>query len=196
MKSESWGQSNAAGDVRRGRVILVAYLIVTLELTFLFMQFGVMPYLAKSLGLDSVGFGYLQTTFGVLQLVGGPIFGRFADQFGNRAALTLSCASASAFFLLLSISTSVPILFLSRLPSVFMHGLPGAQKVITDLTAPSERAAALGKLGLCFGVGIIIGSALGGVISTKFGNSSNTGTSSTCLVYSKEQKPMLRDSST
>uniref|UniRef100_A0A8V0ZY47 Organic cation transporter-like protein 2 n=1 Tax=Gallus gallus TaxID=9031 RepID=A0A8V0ZY47_CHICK len=169
MKSESWGQSNAAGDVRRGRVILVAYLIVTLELTFLFMQFGVMPYLAKSLGLDSVGFGYLQTTFGVLQLVGGPIFGRFADQFGNRAALTLSCASASAFFLLLSISTSVPILFLSRLPSVFMHGLPGAQKVITDLTAPSERAAALGKLGLCFGVGIIIGSALGGVISTKFG---------------------------
>ncbi|OXB63561.1 hypothetical protein ASZ78_008837 [Callipepla squamata] len=50
---------------------------------------------------------------------------RFADQFGNRAALTLSCASASAFFLLLSMSTSVPILFLSRLPSVFMHGLPG-----------------------------------------------------------------------
>ncbi|POI30030.1 hypothetical protein CIB84_006220, partial [Bambusicola thoracicus] len=124
MKSESWGQSNAAGEVRRGRVILAAYLIVTLELTFLFMQFGVMPYLAKNLGLDSVGFGYLQTTFGVLQLVGGPIFGRFADQFGNRAALTLSCASASAFFLLLSISTSVPILFLSRLPSVFMHGLP------------------------------------------------------------------------
>ncbi|XP_042691842.1 solute carrier family 22 member 18 isoform X5 [Centrocercus urophasianus] len=170
MKSESWGQSNAVGEVRRGQVILAAYLIVTLELTFLFMQFGVMPYLAKNLGLDSVGFGYLQTIFGVLQLVGGPVFGRFADQFGNRAALTLSCASASAFFLLLSISTSIPILFLSRLPSVFMHGLPGAQKVITDLTAPSERAAALGRLGLCFGVGIIIGSALGGVISTKFGS--------------------------
>ncbi|NXJ07962.1 S22AI protein, partial [Odontophorus gujanensis] len=169
MKSESWGQSSASGEVRRGRVILAAYLIVTLELTFLFMQFGVMPYLAKNLGLDSVGFGYLQTTFGVLQLMGGPIFGRFADQFGNRAALTLSCASASAFFLLLSMSTSVPILFLSRLPSVFMHGLPGTQKVITDLTAPSERAAALGKLGLCFGVGIIAGSALGGVVSTKFG---------------------------
>ncbi|XP_048804609.1 solute carrier family 22 member 18 isoform X4 [Lagopus muta] len=169
MKSESWGQSNAMGEVRRGQVILAAYLIVTLDLTFLFMQFGVIPYLAKNLGLDSVGFGYLQTIFGVLQLVGGPVFGRFADQFGNRAALTLSCASASAFFLLLSISTSIPILFLSRLPSVFMHGLPGAQKVITDLTAPSERAAALGRLGLCFGVGVIIGSALGGIISTKFG---------------------------
>ncbi|NWW44656.1 S22AI protein, partial [Pedionomus torquatus] len=169
MRTKTLGKSGYSGEVKRGQTVLVAYLIATLELTFLFMQIGVMPYLAKSLGLDSVGFGYLQTTFGVLQLVGGPIFGRFADQFGTRAALILSCASGSAFFLLMSISTSIPLLFLSRLPAVFMHGLPGAQKVITDMTAPSQRAGALGKLGLCFGVGIIIGSALGGVLSTKFG---------------------------
>ncbi|XP_032840855.2 solute carrier family 22 member 18 [Tyto alba] len=169
MRSEILGESGHSGEVKRGQTILVAYLIATLELTFLFMQMGVMPYLAKSLGLDSVGFGYLQTTFGVLQLVGGPIFGRFADQFGTRTALILSCASGSAFFLLMSVSTSIPLLFLSRLPAVFMHGLPGAQKVITDLTTPSQRADALGKLGLCFGIGIIIGSALGGVLSTKFG---------------------------
>ncbi|NWQ97825.1 S22AI protein, partial [Burhinus bistriatus] len=169
MRTETQGESECSGEVKRGQVILVAYLIATLDVAFLFMQMGVMPYLAKSLGLDSVGFGYLQTTFGVLQLVGGPIFGRFADQFGTRAALILSCASGSAFFLLMSISTSIPLLFLSRLPAVFMHGLPGAQKVITDLTAPSQRADALGKLGLCFGIGIIIGSVLGGVLSTKFG---------------------------
>ncbi|NXJ61118.1 S22AI protein, partial [Rostratula benghalensis] len=169
MRTETLGERGYSGEVKRGQAILVAYLIATLELTFLFMQMGAMPYLAKSLGLDSVGFGYLQTTFGVLQLVGGPIFGRFADQFGTRAALILSCASGSAFFLLMSISTSIPLLFLSRLPAVFMHGLPGAQKVITDLTAPSQRADALGKLGLCFGIGMIVGSALGGVLSTKFG---------------------------
>ncbi|KFO71877.1 Solute carrier family 22 member 18, partial [Cuculus canorus] len=168
MRTEALGESGYSGEIKRGQVILVAYLIASLELTFLFMQMGVIPYLAKSLGLDSVGFGYLQTTFGVLQLVGGPIFGRFADQFGTRAALILSCASGSAFFLLMSVSTSIPLLFLSRLPAIFMHGLPGAQKVITDLTTPSQRADALGKLGLCFGIGIIIGSALGGVLSTKF----------------------------
>ncbi|NWX89407.1 S22AI protein, partial [Nothoprocta ornata] len=156
-------------EAAKRRVIRVAYVVATLDLVFLFMQLGVLPYLAKSLGLDSVGFGYLQTTFGVLQLVGGPIFGRFADQFGARAALILSCASESAFFLLVSISTSIPLLFLSRLPSIFMHGMPGAQKVITDLTTPSERAGALSKLGLSFGVGIIVGSMLGGVLSTKFG---------------------------
>ncbi|XP_068873037.1 solute carrier family 22 member 18 isoform X3 [Aphelocoma coerulescens] len=133
------------------------------------MKISSIGYLAKSLGLDSVGFGYLQTIFGVLQLVGGYIFGRFADQFGARAALILSCASGSVFFLLMSLSTSIPLLFLSRLPGVFMHGMPGAQKVITDMTTPSQRAGALGKLGLCFGMGIIAGSALGGVLSTKLG---------------------------
>ncbi|NXH35443.1 S22AI protein, partial [Myiagra hebetior] len=168
-RNETLGESGYLGEAKRGQVIRVAYVIAALDLTFLFMQMGVMPYLAKSLGLDSVGFGYLQTTFGVLQFVGGYIFGRFADQFGARAALILSCASGSVFFLLMSLSTSIPLLFLSRLPGVFMHGIPGAQKVITDMTTPSQRAGALGKLGLCFGVGIIAGSVLGGVLSTKFG---------------------------
>ncbi|XP_056349439.1 solute carrier family 22 member 18 [Oenanthe melanoleuca] len=175
-KTSSGGEEEASGmrnetlgEAKRRQVIRVAYVIAALDLTLLFMQMGVMPYLAKSLGLDSVGFGYLQTIFGVLQLVGGYIFGRFADQFGARAALILSCASGSIFFLLMSLSTSIPLLFLSRLPAVFMHGIPGAQKVITDVTAPSQRAGALGKLGLCFGVGIIAGSAMGGVLSTKFG---------------------------
>ncbi|XP_017669307.1 PREDICTED: solute carrier family 22 member 18 isoform X2 [Lepidothrix coronata] len=169
MRNETLVESGHSEEIKRGQVILVAYLIAALDLTFLFMQFGIIPYLAKSLGLDSVGFGYLQTTFGVLQLVGGYIFGRFADQFGARAALILSGASGSVFFLLMSLSTSIPLLFLSRLPGVFMHGIPGAQKVIADMTTPSQRADALGKLGLCFGIGMIVGSALGGVLSTKFG---------------------------
>uniref|UniRef100_A0A8C8VPB7 Organic cation transporter-like protein 2 n=1 Tax=Pelusios castaneus TaxID=367368 RepID=A0A8C8VPB7_9SAUR len=162
-------QNKPENMIQRQQVIRLTYLITAVDLTCLFMQIGIIPYLAKSLGLDSVGFGYLQTTFGVLQLLGGPIFGRFADQFGARAALTLSSLSGSAFFLLLSVSTSAPLLFLSRIPSVFMHGLPGAQIVITDLTTPAERVDALGKLGLCFGMGVIIGSSLGGILSTQYG---------------------------
>lgn len=44
-----------------------------------------------------------------------------------------------------------------------------AQMVITDLTVPAERPAALGRLGLCFGVGMILGSLLGGTLSTTYG---------------------------
>ncbi|XP_068117334.1 solute carrier family 22 member 18 isoform X2 [Hyperolius riggenbachi] len=150
-------------------VIRVTYLLAALDISCLFMQFAVTPYLAKTLSLDTVGFGYLQTVFGILQLVGGPIFGRFSDQYGARAALTLSCLSASVYYLLLAFTTNIPLLFLSRLPSIFMHGLPGAQMIITDQSTPEERAGSLGKLGLCFGVGIIIGSSLGGFLASRFG---------------------------
>ncbi|CAI5763272.1 solute carrier family 22 member 18 [Podarcis lilfordi] len=151
------------------RLIQLTYLITVVDLACMFMQFGIVPYLATSLGMDAVEFGYLQTVFGVLQLLGGPIFGRFADQFGAKTALAISYVAGSLFFLLLSVSTSVPLLFLSRVPSVFMHGLPGAQMVITDLTTADERVDALGKLGLCFGVGMIVGASLGGTLTSKFG---------------------------
>ncbi|XP_077143225.1 solute carrier family 67 member A1 [Ranitomeya variabilis] len=153
----------------RDQVIRVTYLLTALDVSCLFMQFAVTPYLARSLGLDTVGFGYLQTVFGILQLVGGPVFGRFSDQYGPRAALTLSFLSASIYYLILAFTTNIPFLFLSRLPSVFMHGLPGAQMIVTDLTTAQERAGALGKLGLCFGLGIIVGSSLGGYLATRFG---------------------------
>ncbi|XP_048216995.1 LOW QUALITY PROTEIN: solute carrier family 22 member 18 [Perognathus longimembris pacificus] len=155
-------------------VIRLTYVLTTLELTTLFMQFSVLPYLSRTLGLDSVSFGYLQTTLGLLQLLGGPLFGRFADQRGARAALSLSFLAASAIYLLLAAACipalpGVPLLFASRLPSAFMHALPAAQMVVTDLTAPAERPAALGRLGLCFGVSLILGSLLGGTLSTAFG---------------------------
>ncbi|XP_045153277.1 solute carrier family 22 member 18 [Echinops telfairi] len=164
------GQDQPPGSLDRPRVLLLTYLLATLEFSCLFMQFSVMPYLARSLGLDSVAFGYLQTTFGVLQLLGGPVFGRFADQRGARAAFTLSFLAASTLYLLMAAACSpalpgVVLLFLSRLPSVFMHAMPAAQMVITDLSPPEDRPTALGRLGLCFGVGLILGSLLGGTLS-------------------------------
>ncbi|XP_058382126.1 solute carrier family 22 member 18 isoform X1 [Diceros bicornis minor] len=171
------GRGQSSGGMRalgRPWVILLTYVLTAMELTCLFMQFSIIPYLSRSLGLDSVAFGYQQTIFGVLQLLGGPLFGRFADQRGARAALTLSFVAASALFLLLAAACSpalpgVALLFASRLPAVLMHTLPAAQMVITDLSAPEERSAALSQLGLCFGIGSIVGSLLGGTLSAAYG---------------------------
>nr|XP_010955114.1 solute carrier family 22 member 18 isoform X3 [Camelus bactrianus]XP_045373932.1 solute carrier family 22 member 18 isoform X3 [Camelus bactrianus]XP_045373934.1 solute carrier family 22 member 18 isoform X3 [Camelus bactrianus]XP_045373935.1 solute carrier family 22 member 18 isoform X3 [Camelus bactrianus]XP_045373936.1 solute carrier family 22 member 18 isoform X3 [Camelus bactrianus] len=98
----------------------------------------------------------------------------FADQHGARAAFTLSFLASSALYLLLvaACSPSLPgvaLLFASRLPAALMHTLPAAQMVITDLTVPEERPAALGRLCLCFGIGVIVGSLLGGTLSSACG---------------------------
>ncbi|XP_067295108.1 solute carrier family 22 member 18 [Pseudorasbora parva] len=151
------------------KVIYITYLIVALDITWLFLQFSITPYLAKRLGFDTIWFGYLQTTVGVIQLLGGPIYGRFADVFGARTALSVSCLASVVYFLLLTVADSTFMLFVHKLPAVFMHGMPGAQMVVADLSDNEKRADALGKLGLCFGIGMITGSTLGGTLSTRFG---------------------------
>lgn len=161
--------ASRANEAERMKTIYIVYLICALDITWMFLQFSITPYLAKKLGFDTLWFGYLQTMVGVVQLLGGPIFGRFGDLFGARAALSLACGANIVFFLLLAIADSPAMLFIHKLPTIFMHVLPASQMVVTDLTEPEKRAGALSKIGLCFGIGIIVGSTLGGQLSKNFG---------------------------
>lgn len=61
----------------------------------------------------------------MVQLAGGPLFGRFGDIFGGQAAMTLAFMAAALSYGLLGLSYTLPILFISRLPSVFMHAMQG-----------------------------------------------------------------------
>ncbi|KAL7833858.1 hypothetical protein AOLI_G00288180 [Acnodon oligacanthus] len=151
------------------KTLYIVYIFAALDITLLFVQFSITPYLARRLGFDTLWFGYLQTTVGVIQLLGGPVFGRFADLFGARAALSVCSMASVVYFLLLAAADSTILLFLHKLPAVFMHALPGAQMVVADLSASEKRAEALAKLGLCFGIGMITGSSLGGTLSTRYG---------------------------
>uniref|UniRef100_A0ABI7W2V2 Major facilitator superfamily (MFS) profile domain-containing protein n=1 Tax=Felis catus TaxID=9685 RepID=A0ABI7W2V2_FELCA len=99
---------------------------------------------------------------------------RFADRRGARAAFTLTFLASSAFYLLLAAACSpalpgVALLYATPLPVAFMQGMPVAQMTIADLSEPQELPAALGRLGLCFGVGMIFGSLLGGTLSATCG---------------------------
>ncbi|XP_029284655.1 solute carrier family 22 member 18 [Cottoperca gobio] len=162
-------EANVTEQPKKMNIIYIVYLISALDITWMFLQFSVTPYLAKKLGFDTLWFGYLQTMVGIIQLIGGPLFGRFADIFGARAALSLACSSTVVFFLLLAIAESPAMLFLHKLPTVFMHVLPASQMVVADLSEPEKRADALSKIGLCFGIGMIAGSTLGGHLNTRYG---------------------------
>ena len=81
--------------------------------------------MTRELGVNAVVFGYLQTTFAVAQLIGGPLFGRFGDVFGGRASFLLAFTCAALSYGILGMAYTVPLLFLSRLPSVFMHVMQG-----------------------------------------------------------------------
>ena len=90
-------------------------------------------YLTKKLGVDAKTFGYLQTTFSVLQLCGGPVYGRFGDLVGARYALVLAFSASATAYGLLAIAQTIPLLFLSRAPSVLMASMQGKLTETADI---------------------------------------------------------------
>jgi len=151
------------------RIVLITHLNVFLYATCYWVQSGTLPYLTKSLGADPVMFGQLQTVFSLSQLVGGPIYGRLGDMWGERTALILAFTASVLTYVLTALSTSLPLLFLSRLPSVFLHVMQGSQMVVTSLSSPQSRAAALARLGFSYGIGMVVGPSLGGFVTAHLG---------------------------
>ena len=70
-------------------------------------------------------YGYLQTVFAALQLVGGTIFGRLGDVIGSRAGLVLAHACGFTAYFLVAAANGPAMLFLSRVPGILMHGAQG-----------------------------------------------------------------------
>ena len=101
------------------------YFFIALNKFILYFISLKFQYLSKKLGADPTIFGQLQTVFAVTQLLGGPIFGRIGDTLGERFALILAFSGATLSYLLMGIADNLPMLFLSRLPSVVMHTMQG-----------------------------------------------------------------------
>lgn len=125
-----------------------------------------LPYYASDFGATATQVGLLVATYAAGQLIGSPILGRLSDRFGRRPVLLISIFGTMAGFLLLGLATELWMLFASRL----LDGLTGgnisvAQAYITDVTDEKDRAKGLGLVGAAFGLGFIIGPAVGGLLS-------------------------------
>ncbi|XP_066916869.1 solute carrier family 22 member 18-like [Clytia hemisphaerica] len=131
-------------------------------------QQGILPYLTRTLGVNPTTYGFLESSFALYQLVTSPIFGLLADRCGIKVWYLVSEAAAVFCYGSLSIVNSIPLLFLSRVPALFMHSLQSQYMVITHLTDGKDRADVIGKLGLFHGLGMISGTFFGGLVTKNF----------------------------
>ena len=149
-------------------IIIVIYtLIFNYSLCF-YMQVGVLPYLVKELGLDAVGFAYIQTLFNIVQFLGTPIYGRFGDIYGAKKSLLLAFISTILTYFFLAIADSVHYVVISRVCGLFMAAMQGCQMVLSDVSDSKSRAAAFGKLSAFYSLGLIAGSLTSGYLITLF----------------------------
>src|SRR5712691_5974626 len=101
-----------------------------------------------------------------MQLIFSPILGRLSDKHGRRPVLLISIIGTGIGFLILGFATTLWMLFVGRILDGITGGnISTAQAYIADITTKEDRAKGMGLLGAAFGLGFILGPAIGGILS-------------------------------
>lgn len=163
---------SAAAPVAEPRRATLAFIFVTVVLDVL--AFGVIipvfPALVASfypgdLAHAATVYGLIGTVFAAMQFLCSPVLGALSDRFGRRPVILLSNAGLGLDFVVMALANSIPLLFLGRvLAGMTAASITTAGAYIADVTPPERRAAGFGLIGAAFGLGFVIGPALGGVL--------------------------------
>lgn len=159
-------------SVSPARKAALAFIFVTVLLDVL--AFGiiipVLPRLIKQMaGGDMVAaadwVGIIGTVFAIVQFVCNPIQGALSDRYGRRPVILLSNLGLGLDFILMAVVQTLPWLVVARVISgMTSASFSTANAYIADVVPPEKRAGAFGALGAAFGIGFVLGPALGGTL--------------------------------
>ncbi len=157
----------------RTRNATVAFILVVLVLDTLGIGvvIPVLPRLVESFVADDLEkasryYGAFISSYALMQFVFAPVIGALSDKLGRRVVILTSLLGAGLDYLLLAFAPSLAWLFVGRV----VAGITGASfsastAYIADVTPPEKRAQSFGLVGAAFGVGFVIGPALGGLLA-------------------------------
>lgn len=154
---------------RRAAVIFV-FITVLIDILSFGIVIPVLPHLIERLGGGGIAeaamwVGVFGTLFAAIQFVCSPIQGALSDRYGRRPVILLSNLGIGIDFLFMALVNTVPLLLIGRFFSgALAASFTTANAYIADVTTPEKRAASYGLLGSAFGIGFIIGPALGGFL--------------------------------
>lgn len=155
--------------VRRAALIFI-FVTVTIDILAFGVIIPVLPHLIEDfVGGDTAQaawwVGVFGTVFAAVQFVCSPIQGALSDRYGRRPVILISCLGLGLDFVLMAVVNTLPLLFIGRVISgITAASFTTANAYIADVTPPDKRAAGFGMIGAAFGIGFIVGPALGGFL--------------------------------
>ncbi len=148
------------------RPLFLIFLFVLVDVLGFSLILPLLPYYARTFGASAAVVGLLLASNPAAQFISAPLLGRLSDTYGRRPLLIVSIVGTVVGFLILGFANSLLILFVSRILDGFLGGNTSlAQAYITDSTDDAGRAKGLGMIGAAFGLGFVVGPALGGGLS-------------------------------
>ena len=154
-------------DVWRRRSPLV-FLFVTVFVDMI--GYGIvvplLPFYAGPYASGAALVGLLGSLYAAMQFASGPFLGGLSDRHGRRPVLLLCLLGTSLAYLLLGLAQTLTSLLVAVVLAGAVSGtLATAQAYIADSTTKEDRARGLGMIGAAFGLGLIAGPAVGGLLS-------------------------------
>jgi len=146
----------------RSRVAVI-FFTVLIDLIGFGIVIPIVPYYAKQFGASGFAFGALLGVYSLMQFFAAAVLGRLSDRVGRRPVLLTTMVLNTGGYLLFAFAGSYWALFASRVIGGFAGGnISAAQAYIADSTSAADRSRAMGLLGAAFGLGFVIGPAIGG----------------------------------
>jgi MFS transporter, DHA1 family, tetracycline resistance protein len=153
--------------MKLSRSLLIILLIQITEVLGFSLILPLLPFYAQDFGASPLVVASIMSLFSLFQFVSAPLLGRLSDYWGRKPLLIASQISTLVSFVILAKATSLWMIFLSRM----VDGMLGsnfavAQAYISDVSSKKDRSKAFGISGMAFGIGFLIGPAVGGFLST------------------------------
>ncbi|MBD2124587.1 MFS transporter [Trichocoleus sp. FACHB-262] len=166
MQQDRSTPSRTAQATISRKAITFIFITVLLDLLGAGILVPVIPFLVGQFNQDALMVGLLALSFYAAQFLATPALGSLSDRFGRRPVLIISVLGTGISHFLFGFANSLWLLFAARL----LDGITGgnisvAQAYIADASAPQDRTKNFGLIGAAFGVGFIMGPALGGWLS-------------------------------
>jgi DHA1 family tetracycline resistance protein-like MFS transporter len=165
------GEGLGPAGAKHGRAAF-AFIFVTVLLDMLALGI-IVPVLPKliirfehgDMAMAATQTGVFAFVWAAMQFVFAPVTGALSDRFGRRPVVLLSNFGLGCDYILMAVAPTLSWLFLGRVISgITSASIPTANAYIADVTPEDKRAAKFGMLGAAFGLGFIVGPALGGVL--------------------------------
>ena len=158
------GEPQAAAADRKALGLIFA--VVVLDLVGAGILIPILPYYAQQFRTDALTVGLLSMAFSAAQFLASPVLGGLSDRYGRRPVLLGSILGSALGYFLFGIGHALWILFVARVIDGATGGnISTAQSYIADVTPPGERAKNLALIGAAFGLGFVLGPAVGGLLA-------------------------------
>lgn len=142
----------------------IIWTTVALDLVGFGIVVPILGRYAERFGASGLEVGLMFATFSVAQMVFAPILGRVSDRIGRKPVIIFSLVGTAVGSVITGAAGALWVLFLGRaIDGASGASVAVAQGAIADIAPPEQRAKLIGMLGAAFGVGFVVGPALGGL---------------------------------